>query len=597
MKTSAPVSIGPNVQAADLYIVTLVDGTVIEFTNCDRRLTSVPVPTTVSTPAGYSGTFSVLRSKRKQIVWETGVKPSALSLDITVGPTDLADLGLDWRVAAQRGVLDWAQIKVWRAFGNTTGAGPGLFTVNDDGSATPFLTIPIWVGYIASASVDRGKVSLECYDPRVLMNMMLPRYTFGALCRWTLYNPGDGAHGCPVNRNQYAFPTTVAAGSTRQVVNIPAIATPSGSAAGPWSPGWFEQGYVLGTNGNANQRSTIRKYVPAIQNWITTALGDGPVAFYPCGDAPGSPILLDVGPNHYNGTVHGAVQFGQTNLGPIPFDGVAGLPAGMPPPYTTAAFFNNWPNGNAYVTLPIPAPWQLPGYGGGFTFEFVAFFRQPSIANVLPGVFDTAPGQNYALRCWSGPGNGQGTGGHDFDIVAEWAQEMPIAPTQVAGFGAHYTLVFRGDQTAEIYLNGNLANSVTTGGSGIIAWGTTTNYGSSDGPMTIGRVRPNDDLSLAPNIQGGYQYFYGGMMGFGIYAFPFSPAQVRAHANAALNAYSTATVATLYLVDPLPNIPQTGDPITLYPGCNLTYPTCVKKFNVGQFFGGFPTIPDAEQAI
>lgn len=601
MKTSAPLSFGDNVDLADCYLFTLADGTVFRATNCDRRLTVATPQSNAQLFGKYSGSgtprFMPMRIARGKLSWTAGVKPNELQITIGVGSTDKLELGLDWRVAVQRGLLDWAQVRVWRAYGGSAGQ---PFVLNSDGTATAGFSVPLFIGYVASATVDRGKVVLQCYDPRVVLNMMLPRYTFGALCRWTLYNAGDGAHGCPVNRGQYEVSSTVAAGSTRQVLQVPPFA---GAIPGPAGPGWFEQGYVVGSRGNANQRASIRRYVPAVQSWIATALADYPLAFYPCADPPGSPILTDISGNNYNGAVVGAVEFGQTNLGPLGSGGFNPLASGMPPPYNTAVKFANrradLGGGNAYVKLPIPPPWQQPGYAGGVTIEWVGDFVQDGAGTILPGVFDSAPSQNHALRIWSGPGTGQGTGGLGFQLTGEWAQGQPFAPIiSPVSTAVHYGFVFRGTQTCDVYVNGNLATSVTTGGQGLMAWGTYTSYGGQDGGTTLGRVEPDDDLgSLGTVADGAYEYFEGWMQGFGIYPYPFSPAQMLAHANAALTAYSTSATATLYLVSALPNQPKTGDALTLYPGCNLTYATCVKKFNAGLYFGGFPTIPDAEVAI
>ena len=578
MKSNAPNPItGSNVQAADCYILNLKDGTTLYLTNCDRKITP-PAPSSNAQIsgkyAGFNATFVPMRITRGQMSWKLGVAPSDVGFTIGVGPTDIADVGLDYREAAARGLFDWAELVIWRTYGNP------LFTLNSDGTASSSFTLPLFIGLIAEANSDRGRVVFKAYDYRVTANMMLPRYTYGAQCRWTLYNPGDGAHGCPVDRNAFAFPTTVAAGSTRGVIQIPPPAATL--IPGPAGPGWFNQGYVLGVGGNnPNQRASIRSYVPAVQSWIQTVLQDGPLAFYPCADPPGSPILRDISGNNYNGSVSG-ISFGQTDLGPG-----NGLAPGMPPPYTTAARFL----GNSYATLPVPPPAQQPGFGGGYTFEFVMGLQNIAF---FPAIFDTAPSQNHALRVWGGPGTAQGTGGAEGDLVAEWTNTT-FAVGQVAGIGVHVLVIFRSVRTAEIYINGNLAASVTTGGSSNVAWGTSTSYGGSDGPMTLGRVEPygND----AVNLSGSYQYYTGWLQGFGIYAFPFSPGQARAHAIAALTAYSTSATATLYLVEKLPVQPTTGDSIILYPGCDLTYPTCVRKFNVGQWFGGFPTIPDPEQAI
>jgi uncharacterized phage protein (TIGR02218 family) len=42
---------------------------------------------------------------------------------------------------------------------------------------------------------------------------------------------------------------------------------------------------------------------------------------------------------------------------------------------------------------------------------------------------------------------------------------------------------------------------------------------------------------------------------------------------------------------PLPSAPAPGDTITLFAGCDRTYPTCVSKFANGAHFGGQPFIP------
>ena len=117
-----------------------------------------------------------------------------------------------------------------------------------------------------------------------------------------------------------------------------------------------------------------------------------------------------------------------------------------------------------------------------------------------------------------------------------------------------------------------------TGGPSNVAWGNVDGATArQDGPDDGWRVEPygND----AVNLSGSYQYYTGGLQGFGIYAFPFSPGQALAHALAAETAYSTSATATLHLVEKLPVQPTTGDSIILYPGCDLTYPTyaCTKS--------------------
>ena len=51
-------------------------------------------------------------------------------------------------------------------------------------------------------------------------------------------------------------------------------------------------------------------------------------------------------------------------------------------------------------------------------------------------------------------------------------------------------------------------------------------------------------------------------------------------------------VATL--VNPLPFVPQAGDQVVLYPGCDKTQSTCASKFNNADNFRGFPFVPVPE---
>ena len=152
---------GPNVQVADLYQITLADGTFIAFSDCDRILTSVPTPSALS-GVFNPGTFPPLRVTRGNITWESGVKPSSLTISMSIRPSDKLDLGLSWTIAATRGLLDWAQINVWRAFGNTSFGGNGLFTTNSDGSRNACVygsdLVRVRCGGVAKSRADSASV-------------------------------------------------------------------------------------------------------------------------------------------------------------------------------------------------------------------------------------------------------------------------------------------------------------------------------------------------------------------------------------------------------------------------------------------------------
>src|ERR1700682_2413209 len=104
MKPAIPMGIGDTAQFAECYLFTLIDGTNIYVTNFDRPLTT-PGP---DPPGGYGlVSFLTRRLAREAMTWNIGVQPSELRFEIGVGGNDLVELGLDWRVAAARGLLDW----------------------------------------------------------------------------------------------------------------------------------------------------------------------------------------------------------------------------------------------------------------------------------------------------------------------------------------------------------------------------------------------------------------------------------------------------------------------------------------------------------
>lgn len=51
---------------------------------------------------------------------------------------------------------------------------------------------------------------------------------------------------------------------------------------------------------------------------------------------------------------------------------------------------------------------------------------------------------------------------------------------------------------------------------------------------------------------------------------------------------------TVILLNPLPQLPNSGDTMTFYPGCDKLQPTCANKFNNLVNFKGFPFIPVPE---
>jgi len=569
-----PVSPNKNTEWADLYTFNFTDGTSLYLTSHDRTINSgPPYPGTQILTQNYLGqTFTFNRGpaiKRSGLTFTAGVKPAELKIQITGDQRYIADGGFDWQQAAARGLLDFAQVKLWRAI--------GPFTINDDGTITVGNVIPLFVGYIAQFSkISRYAVEFNVADARILMNVNIPKHVFTHGCKWTVYDKG-----CTLDPESFAVPTTIlSVAGTQLGVNLPT--QPSG---------YFDGGFIRWTSGaNVGLKGDIQQHFAANQNYAAIVLGDSPIGYWRFNEPSGT-TAYDISGNNNHGTLNGLVTLGHGSL-------LTSDPSGG-----SAFFAPTWVHGDpaqgqnagGYVTLPIPSPKNFAEFAGGVTIEFIINpqYQPPSVVSSPAAVFDSAGAQQYPLRFWDSPGFQNGA---QYSLTAEWLPSMTAGPQQdkVVGSPTHYMIVFRGSRTIDHYINGSLARTDTSGGSSHFSWGDSTSdffvYSQSPNLFTVGAVY---QYAAGNTFR---EYFYGNIAEFAIYPYAASGDIAFRHAFAATNPPLLGPNAIFSMFQqPLQPV-AIGDTLKAYPACDWTVRTCRKRFNNIKNYGGYPGIPDVESS-
>lgn len=211
---------------ADLYTITLVDGTVLRYTSAD-----VDVVTGGRT---FSKSGPLIQRSRTRIAIGTAVD----SLDLTLSAqSDTLLSGLPWLHAISNGALDGATVDLERAFASAPGAAIAG-------------TVLLFSGRVSDTTTDSLNARVIVRSHMELLNTPLPRNLYQPPCGFSLYDTG-----CGVNRASYAVNSSVASGSTRQVINC-ALAQASG---------YFNIGELVFTSGaNLGVRRTVKNYTPGV---------------------------------------------------------------------------------------------------------------------------------------------------------------------------------------------------------------------------------------------------------------------------------------------------------------------------------------------
>lgn len=232
---------------ADLYEITMVNGSVLSYTSWD-----VDVSDSGNT---YSANSVMIERSRVRTV--LGVEVDTLDLTIYPHATDMVN-SKTFLQACSNGSLDGATITMRRAFLDGNFANIGSF-IN-------------FSGRISNMSMSRDQIEITVKSDLELLNVQLPRHLYQSTCLHTLY---DG--GCGLNRANWVKNLTVSSYSGN------AITCSDTSAAG-----YFDLGYIEFTSGNlTGVRRTIKSNTVGVINLLSPlpfspAVGDAFKAYAGC---------------------------------------------------------------------------------------------------------------------------------------------------------------------------------------------------------------------------------------------------------------------------------------------------------------------------
>lgn len=213
---------------ADLYTITLVDGTILRYTSADISIT---IGARV-----FDHTGPMISRSRTRIALGTSV--DSLDLEITATIATLLS-GLPWLQAISNGALDGATVDLERAFASAPGAAIAG-------------TVLLFVGRVSDTTTESLKARVIVRSYLELLNTKLPRNLYQPACGYSVYDSG-----CGLARATFAVNSTAAAGSTKQIINC-ALAQASG---------YFTIGDIQFTSGqNLGVIRTVKSYTPGVIN-------------------------------------------------------------------------------------------------------------------------------------------------------------------------------------------------------------------------------------------------------------------------------------------------------------------------------------------
>ncbi len=212
---------------ADLYTITLKNGTVLYYTNHDTNLIVDGVTYT---------RFTITRSRLKHSI---GLSVDDLDIQITAGAADLIN-GVKFLTALRQGVFDGALLKLDYVFPPSGWSYP-VTTISAD-----YVLANKFYGYVTVPEINRYNAQLKVKALTDLLNIKMPRNLYNPECCNTVFDPV-----CGLTEASYTVSSAVGTGS-----GVTAIKAVLGQATG-----YFNQGYVIFTSGdNVDSIRTVKTY-------------------------------------------------------------------------------------------------------------------------------------------------------------------------------------------------------------------------------------------------------------------------------------------------------------------------------------------------
>lgn len=216
---------------ADLYTITLWNGTVYRWTSADTDL--VLSGHTFSCPKDQDTAVPVITRGKTKIA--AGLEVDTLAVTLGCGSNVLLG-GIALQLAATNGAFDGALIKMERVFMATWG------------DTTPG-SVVLFSGFVAAVAPSSTAVQLTCQSDLQRLLVAMPRNTFAPNCTHVLYDTG-----CALTRATFQVNGTVAAGGTTTL--FPTNLTEA--------DGYFNLGVLNFTSGAlTGLRASVRSYVNA----------------------------------------------------------------------------------------------------------------------------------------------------------------------------------------------------------------------------------------------------------------------------------------------------------------------------------------------
>jgi len=244
---------GQQLQVADLYTLTLYDGTVLRYTSADLDITV----------GGNTYSSTGPKAKRGKTSQKIGLQVDSLTLEVYPAQTDLVK-GLPFLAFATAGGLDGAYFALDYCFMGPAGWGD-----------TSLGTLPWFMGRVSETDVSRTSCTLKINSDVELLSQMLPRNVYQDGCVHTLYDSG-----CTLIKATYTVSGTTAVSSTQSLVYASGFAQ---------ATGYFDLGVLTFTSG-ANNGSTH-----AIKTYTTGSPGSF-LLNYPLSNAPAAGDTFTVYP-------------------------------------------------------------------------------------------------------------------------------------------------------------------------------------------------------------------------------------------------------------------------------------------------------------
>lgn len=226
---------------ADLWTITLKNGTVLRYTDADINLT-------LSGDTFYANDVLL---KGAGVNWTTGLEVGEDNLEMFPSPTSMVG-AIPFKEAVKAGLFDRAIVRRERVFMTTWGdTSPG--------------SVVLFVGEVTDPQATRNTVNMTCKDMRNLLNVNMNSRQFQPTCGFVF-----GDSNCGVVRAALAKTSTVLSGSSGSVINCSLT-----DAAG-----YFNNGVLTFTSGqNTGVSRSVKYWTPGQVQLVapfpyTPAIGD-----------------------------------------------------------------------------------------------------------------------------------------------------------------------------------------------------------------------------------------------------------------------------------------------------------------------------------